>query len=309
MSAELSGVVSRKICGGMARRCLLRTLADQANNDGSGIYASVPTLARDSEVSERTVQTHMKAFVAEGILRLVGKRDCKNGYTFEYALIVSALHAMPNIEREEDLHRRTSDTGATVAPVQKAPQKQQIVPPTETNTTASGATNAPSATLAPVQADPTKENSPDPYKKTTSTSLRSVDVAAPLPLTALAGSRGREPRFAAFDDLWKIWKERDLIRRSRKQPSLDAFKAAVRAGAEPERIIAGARAYLACPDKHKDRGQFMLGLPKWLADAEYDDWADEIDGELRRRLAIFNHDGYWQSDWGPKPSKQEGMAA
>lgn len=291
MSAELSGIASRKIAGGAARRTLLRALTDQANNDGTGIYASVATLARDSELSDRTVQTHLKAFVAENLLRHVGRRECTHGYTNEYAINVAALKALPDIPREEDLppvkspRPRKSITGANASPEKEARINQPVAEEGETTTKSSGSDISPGEFAAPVKQAQAKENSPDPYKKTTSTSLRSVDVGVQT-LDLLAHTKAREPRFEAFDELWGAWRERDLIRRSRKPKSLEAFKRAIKAGSSAERILAGARAYLANPDKTKERGQFMLSLTNFLDECEYDDWADEWASELRRRHAI-----------------------
>lgn len=306
MSVELSGIASRKLAGNATRRVVLRTLTDQANNNGSGIYASVATLARDSEVSERTVQTHLKAFVAEGLLVIVGRRECRYGYTNEYAIDVIALKALPDIERAEDAPVKSSrprkqNTGETAAPVKEVPKVQEMVVGSETITKPSGSEFFTGETAAPVKAEPAKENSPDPYKKTTSTSLRSVEVGA-LPLSALAKSKAIEPRYAGFTALWAAWRERDLIRRSRRAPCFEAYKRAVKAGADPERIDAGARAYLANPDKNKDRGQFMVGLVTFIDDQEWEEWADEWEKEARRRAALFEHDGFWDSKWGPKPN-------
>lgn len=143
MSYELAGIVSKKQCGGAMRRCLLFTLAGRANNDGTGIYASIATLAVDSEMSERSVQMHMKDFLAEGLLCVTGQRKCRNGYTTEYAIVVASLESLPDLNRKksraqhvrpeestgaqdarvQDLHRCTISTprgaGAAPLPVQE----------------------------------------------------------------------------------------------------------------------------------------------------------------------------------------------
>lgn len=121
MSHELVGILSRKQCGGAIRKHLLKTLADRANNDGTGIFCSVKTLARDAEVAERTVQNHLRAFEREGLLRNMGRRPCKHGYTINYRISLRAVHALNDIKRpeiEELLNECIESTGEAPAPVQ-----------------------------------------------------------------------------------------------------------------------------------------------------------------------------------------------
>lgn len=120
MTHELVGMLCRKRCGGAIRKHLLKTLADRANPDGSGIYASVMTLSRDAEISDRALQKHLRAFEKEGLLKCVGRRTCKNGYTSIYRLSLRALSALPDIKRpelDELLEECISDTGERGSPV------------------------------------------------------------------------------------------------------------------------------------------------------------------------------------------------
>lgn len=127
MSREVEGLVSRKQCGGPVRRCLLLAMASIGGNDGRDIYTSVSQLARDSEVDARTVQRTLKAFLIEGLAEHVGQRKCPRGYTNEYRLVMSAIHAMPNILRREDMEaehpRRAVTPGNT-------PPRQRVTPDT-----------------------------------------------------------------------------------------------------------------------------------------------------------------------------------
>lgn len=120
MSWEVVGIVSKRQCGGAVRRVLLLTLAQYSHHDGTKIFASVPTLARDAEIDPRTVQRNIKALTEEGLLVYVGKRPCKNGYTNEYRLRMAAVKALPEIIRTEDLVEE-EDPRQNAAPVGLAP--------------------------------------------------------------------------------------------------------------------------------------------------------------------------------------------
>nr|WP_162947031.1 hypothetical protein [Ruegeria sp. EL01] len=85
-------------------------LADRASDDGSGIWTSKVHIAADTELSKRSVQNAMTEFEASGLLVRVGKKPCKNGYTFEYKLNIGVLLALPSTREE---------TGAGGAPVQE----------------------------------------------------------------------------------------------------------------------------------------------------------------------------------------------
>lgn len=135
MSWEVVGLVSKRQCGGAVRRVLLLTLAQYAGHNGRDIFASVPTLARDSEIDPRTVQRNLKALIDDGLLELVGQRKCKHGHTNEYRLKLAAIKALPEILRTEDLaeesrdNHRHSATPVSAPPVAESRETPGTAPP------------------------------------------------------------------------------------------------------------------------------------------------------------------------------------
>lgn len=98
MSWPLVGDVSKKKWGCATRRLMALTLASRANDDGSGIFASVKTMARDSEISESTARRTLQTFEEEGIITKVGERPCLNGYTNIYTMNVEAVSKLDDLK-------------------------------------------------------------------------------------------------------------------------------------------------------------------------------------------------------------------
>lgn len=105
MSRYVAALVYRKRLGSMARKSILAYCAERANDDGTGIWASKVTIAKEVECSKQTVISTLRDLVADGILREVGKRKCQNGFVVEYDIVVSAVEAL------EDAISRAESTG------------------------------------------------------------------------------------------------------------------------------------------------------------------------------------------------------
>ena len=116
MSNTVTAIAKRRVVGSSARKAVLMYLADSASEDGSGIWTSKRNIARDLEMSRRTVQAHIEGMTQAGILREVGQKPCVNGYTVEYAIDMASLAALPSTRDGDD--RRSTRTGAADAPVQ-----------------------------------------------------------------------------------------------------------------------------------------------------------------------------------------------
>lgn len=90
-----------------------------------------------------------------------------------------------------------------------------------------------------------------------------------------------------------------------------ALKSALRRDHAPEDVIAGVAAYFDSPDATKDGGKFARGTHRII---ENDRW-QAFEPELKapavevnpwpKRLTAYRINGYWHSDWGPKPGKPE----
>ena len=99
MSAYLMGIVLKTELGGPTIKAVAVKLADHAHDDGTSIYPSVKTIARQAEVSHRSAQYAIRQLVAKGLLVLVrkgGGRDTSQ-YRFDMRLLME-LH-MSTMER------------------------------------------------------------------------------------------------------------------------------------------------------------------------------------------------------------------
>lgn len=106
-----------------------------------------------------------------------------------------------------------------------------------------------------------------------------------------------------FDALWALWRTKDLIRRAKRKPAFDTFERLVRGGADPQRILAGARSYLASAEKTAEGGKFMPDLFRWLRDEVWADWSEEDFSEALRIWSVSER-AYWdRAKYGPAPNE------
>jgi hypothetical protein len=102
VSRKVATLVYSKQAGSMARKAVLAYFADRANDDGSGVWAAKQRIADEIECSKQTVITVVKGLVADGLIRETGKRPNSNGYTVEYAIILTAVESLPDSKRDAD---------------------------------------------------------------------------------------------------------------------------------------------------------------------------------------------------------------
>lgn len=142
MSWPLTGLVASKVIGSPVKRLVLLTMASRANDDGTGIFASFATMARDCELSRATVKRAIKDLEDEGLVKQVGVRPCANGKTNDYSMSVRRISALPNIKKDrgqsEPGSERTgvkaenpvhSDPGSTPEPgSERTPTRVSLTP-------------------------------------------------------------------------------------------------------------------------------------------------------------------------------------
>ncbi|MEP2290589.1 MAG: hypothetical protein ABJP94_13515, partial [Paracoccaceae bacterium] len=115
MSWRIANECAERRFGSAARKQIIMFLADKASDDGSGIWCSKGTIQRHTELSESTVKRTIIDFLREGILIETGRRQCKNGYTVIYRIVLERVAALePTVEPD-------IETGVTVNPVQSEP--------------------------------------------------------------------------------------------------------------------------------------------------------------------------------------------
>ena len=130
MSNHVTEIVKRRIVGSSPRKAVLMYMADNASEDGTGVWTSKATMASDLEMSKRTVQNHIIAMEEAGLISVAGKRKCARGFTVEYSLDIGAIKALKS-------------TRAKYAPVQEvhpthaghAPLRVQEMHPNHSGTT------------------------------------------------------------------------------------------------------------------------------------------------------------------------------
>ncbi len=140
MSFICSALVERRVLGSPTKKSVMAYLAVRASDDGSGIWTSKGHIADDTELSKRSVQKAIIEFEQDGLVKKVGKKPCKNGFTYEYQIIVEALELLPNTRKVTGesgaplKEKQTGERGAPVNPVHPtgesgAPQGVNVVHP------------------------------------------------------------------------------------------------------------------------------------------------------------------------------------
>jgi hypothetical protein len=115
MSWRIANECAERRFGSAARKQIIMFLADKASDDGSGIWCSKGTIQRHTELSESTVKRTIIDFLREGILIETGRRQCQNGYTVIYRIVLERVASMETTAEPDIL------TGVTVSPVQPEP--------------------------------------------------------------------------------------------------------------------------------------------------------------------------------------------
>ncbi|RVL53942.1 helix-turn-helix domain-containing protein [Sinorhizobium meliloti] len=118
MSIAIMSQLFKAHLGSTNRKMLAVRLADFADDDGKGIWPTVGRLARETELSERTVQRILSEFVDEGLLIVRKKGGWKPGEGTRYDFNMSTLGRLQAAKlAAEGCHSVTHDT---VTPVTAA---------------------------------------------------------------------------------------------------------------------------------------------------------------------------------------------
>lgn len=111
--------------GDPTARLILVHLAEHADKDGRGTYPSVPTIAEDIEVSERTVQRHLAAMEDRGLI-CRGDQELVSHYRADCRPVVWDLNmAMKRPPREPKEPKRR---GVKMSPRPAAAGRQNVTP-------------------------------------------------------------------------------------------------------------------------------------------------------------------------------------
>lgn len=109
-----------------------------------------------------------------------------------------------------------------------------------------------------------------------------------------------------FDALWRTWP--DVARKRHPQAKVrDAIRGQLKAGADPEAIIAAGTAHVA--ERTRDgKPEIVKGLVPWLSSGLWRNWAPSGNGaaapvDWPLRMQIWRDSGgqEWLERWGPQP--------
>lgn len=110
MSIAVMSQIFKKQMGSSSRKMLAVRLADFADDDGRGIWPSVATLARETDLSERTVQRLLRDFVDEGLLLVVSAATGRPGEPTRYDFNMKSLTSLRDAKDAADgCHGVTGD--------------------------------------------------------------------------------------------------------------------------------------------------------------------------------------------------------
>lgn len=318
MSWQVTGLVSRKRWGGQTRRLMALTMADKANDDGSGVYASVRTMARDAEISEATARRTLREFEDAKLITKTGERACSNGYTNIYQLNTETITALDDLK-----DRAHSEPPSKVQGVSGKSPKGLRSPRTKhtaktTITATGGSQRAPTGltvTDNPIL-DPSSSDSNE-SEESCANACGVADNAKEAQEKKQSSSKAKKPRAprpdytAEFDAFWKSWprKRRELSdKRTAARRWSDARKRF-----EADVLIGASKRYLGLHDVAKDDHRYCVLAEVFLngkLDASVEAYqagiGEPADMPLERRLEFWTKYEIWQKAWGPRPGEPGG---
>ena len=167
MSNLIAASVQRRVVGSATRKAVLLYMADKAADDGSGIWTSKANIARDLELSRRAVQIAIQELIRDGLVLETGQRECKHGFTVEYAIVPQAVDNLPSTRGQ---------------PVDNLPSTREPRSPRESDVR---------VTREPGSHDPVNQIHPNhPYKDTTTPPAEDAAVDNFDPQTRCLGVAG-----------------------------------------------------------------------------------------------------------------------
>lgn len=135
-------------------------MAEFASDDGSGIWASKATMAKELETTERTIQRSIKAMIAAGLVSEAGRKKHRNGETYEYQINVETVSKCPSNRVAPPTHGRPSTQDVEAAAQDMTPDTPS--PPTEGRPTPDTPSPHGATEGRPNQSKPSLNHPPNP---------------------------------------------------------------------------------------------------------------------------------------------------
>lgn len=273
MSYKVEALVTIRRVGSASRKQVLMYLANKASDDGSGVWCSKGTIARETELSDATVKRIMAEFVGVGLLVEEGRRRCVSGYTIIYRIDLDAVLDLPCLNGSDG---SGPQDGAAKSGVKSGPDRAANAGRTGVDRPGSGVENGGGGgsqctgfTMTPVHHDPrggVMVNPPGGHGEPQTILKQPIN-------NPCAGARAADANFERF---WAVHPKPTGKARSRA-----LFDQAVAGGSDPDRIVEAARAYArSCAERTATT--FVASSVNWLRDHRWSDKpAGPPDGGLR----------------------------
>lgn len=94
VSTIVSPVVQKRVIRSPTQKSILMNIADRASDDGTGIWYSKGTIARDPGYGKRTVHVVNDGMMKAGLIVASGSRRCAHGYTVEHRICPDAMQRL-----------------------------------------------------------------------------------------------------------------------------------------------------------------------------------------------------------------------
>jgi hypothetical protein len=161
MSNHVTSLLRRKRLGlEITGKAIILLMGDLASDDGSGIWASKPTMAAELETTPRTIQRQIHKLIDAGFVEEVGTRRHRNGDTIEYRIVVEAVKNCPDNRDRPPTHSRPTTQDVDLQTQDVAPDT--VSPLTEGRPTPDTVSGEPPTQCRPNQSKPNGTITPQP---------------------------------------------------------------------------------------------------------------------------------------------------
>lgn len=255
MSEHLSKQVFDRFEDGGSKRLVALALAHFANQSGAEIYPAVEKLAKMSCVSERTVQRHLREFLASGWLILVRRASGRRGDTNTYRI-----------------SQKWMSGGNTLPPTMASDRRKRETQSSPTRTKLSPVTGSPTPAENQASTGDTARSSGDSPGLSGDTGMSPKHEFKPViqtipPYPPQEGERGQKSEQSetegqhaqGFDDFAAIYPrqvEMSEARHEWQQLAPDELLI--------KQILNTVRAFATSQEWQRDNGRFVPKAAKWL---------------------------------------------
>jgi hypothetical protein len=163
MSNHVTSLLRRKRLGlEVTGKAIILLMGDLASDDGSGIWASKPTMAAELETTPRTIQRQIHKLIEAGFVEEVGTRRHRNGDTIEYRIAIEAVENCPDSRERPPTQRHPLAQDVDLTAQDVTPDTAS--PPTQRHPTPDTVSGEPLTQCRPNQNKPNGTITPQPPK-------------------------------------------------------------------------------------------------------------------------------------------------